>query len=203
VIQRLCGRPNSCHSSAHSVLGFPFRIVAIPLLLALYLLSLLPARAQSPELDPREFKAVILAKLPPYIEWPKHAFAHSEDKIILGLLGIDPFDGLLADLIKGTRAAGREIEVRTLEPAATVEELRHCHILFIPAPFESLWFSLRERLQESRAILTVGETDDFIPAGGLVNISIRERKLQIHLRNSRKAGLEINSKLLRISDIVK
>ena len=55
----------------------------------------------------------------------------------------------------------------------------------------------------AEAILTIGESDDFLKMGGMIRIvQARKYKLEIHLNNARSAGLTISSKLIDISTVV-
>jgi hypothetical protein len=50
-------------------------------------------------------------------------------------------------------------------------------------------------------ILTVGENPRFTAAGGICNLSLADRKLTVNVRNARTAGLELQSRLLRIAEV--
>jgi hypothetical protein len=54
-------------------------------------------------------------------------------------------------------------------------------------------------------VLTVGESDQFIEEGGVINFMKKAGKirLEINLDASLKAKLEISSKLLSVADVVK
>ena len=42
----------------------------------------------------------------------------------------------------------------------------------------------------------------FVKNGGVFNLLVEERKLEIHRGNATKAGLKISSKLLKISKVI-
>ena len=54
------------------------------------------------------------------------------------------------------------------------------------------------------AVLTVGETDNFTAAGGIVNFKIEAGsvRLQINVEAARKQQLHISAKLLSLAEIV-
>ena len=58
---------------------------------------------------------------------------------------------------------------------------------------------------KTRPVLTVGETDQFMEQGGVINFVKKEGKvrLEINLDAARQAKLEISSKLLNVADVVK
>ncbi len=154
------------------------------------------------DLTEKEFKAATLSKIPPYIQWPEKKQPPAGEKCIFGILGKSPFDdGLLEQLLKDAKIDGRDLVVKTFEGA---EDLSKCHILFVPADKIARWQELAKSL-DTFGILTVGESPDFAKTlGGVFNLSLLpERKLEINPKNAKKAGLEINSKLLKWARIVK
>lgn len=173
-----------------------FFILACPLW---FLPHLNAAQPEKVDLNPTEFKAAILSKVAPYVQWPEKAFAESAGQIVIGILGKDPFDGLLNELLKETKVNGRPVVVKTFED---VRQVGPCHILFIPASFGAQWQELSKTM-DTFGILTVGESEDFIKMGGVFNLSVQDRKLEIHLKNAKKAGLGIDSKLLKIAKTIK
>lgn len=170
------------------------------LILFLTLLGALSVPGEQPvELTPVEFKALTLAKTPPYIQWPDSAFTGSESNLVIGVLGKDPFGGLLQNLVKGQQIKNRDIVVKVFESPS---QFTHCQILFVPAEAQADWLELFKTI-DSNGVLTVGETEDFIKSGGIFNLSVKERKLEINLRNAKKAGLTIDSRLLKIARVTR
>jgi hypothetical protein len=55
------------------------------------------------------------------------------------------------------------------------------------------------------AVLTVGESDDFLENGGMINLERRDRKvaLEVNLAATGNARLKISSKLLSVASGVK
>ncbi len=145
------------------------------------------------DLTPTEFKLAFLAKIPAYITWP-----NSEGQVVVGIMGKDPFDGLLSQLLKQKKIEGREIVVKIFEDPALVTR---CDVLFIPADQLVAWEELSKSI-DKRGILTIGEKREFLNKGGVFSLSVDDRKLEINLQNARKAGLEINSKLVKIAKVI-
>ncbi|MBC8097745.1 MAG: YfiR family protein, partial [Akkermansiaceae bacterium] len=93
--------------------------------------------------------------------------------------------------------------VRVVEPKNGAEWAQ-CHVLFIDA-------SEKERLQEiipkvkNLPVLTVGESDEFLEAGGIIKFIKKENKVrfEVDLNASRLAGLQISSKLLSLAEVVR
>jgi len=53
-------------------------------------------------------------------------------------------------------------------------------------------------------VLTVRESDNFISSGGMINMTIRDKRvrLQVNLRAAEAVGLKISSKLLQVAEVV-
>jgi hypothetical protein len=53
-------------------------------------------------------------------------------------------------------------------------------------------------------VLTIGESDDFLERGGIINLARRDRKvgLEVNLTAAGKARLKINSRLLSVAQVV-
>ena len=162
--------------------------------------AMLVARAESVGLDPASFKAAILSKIPPYIDWPKDAAPASDKDIVIGTLGEVPFQSLLAELLKNTTVNGRKVVVSAVK---TAEEIGKCQILFIPAADTPRWQELRKTIN-THGLLTVTDVEKFAPDSGVIfNLLVEKRVLEISVKNAREAGLSINSQLLRMAKIVK
>ncbi len=73
-------------------------------------------------------------------------------------------------------------------------------VLFFNPSLKHRWPHLRPRL-ESLPILTVSDMDDFGQLGGMVAIKTQINKIKIEINpdETRKAGLKISSKLLKVS----
>jgi len=157
--------------------------------------------AEVVQLTPDEFKAVTLAKVSPHVEWPKSAWPGQGSNFVIGIFGTNTVQPILAALLQGQKAGGRDVLVKTF-PANT-NSLPHCQLLFIPAAQETKWLLLSKNTN-TFGLLTVGESTDFTRSGGVVfNLLTSEQKLEINLKNAKKAGLEIDFKLLRISKVIK
>lgn len=159
----------------------------------------LAAQEKKVELNPVEFKAAFLSKIPPYINWPAASFTNAEAPIILGILGGDPVGEILDQLLKDKKVNGREVVVR---PVKDGSEIAGCHILFVPSAQTALWLELRKTLDPA-GLLTIGESNDFFQTGGVFSLSAESRKLKVNLGNAKKARLEVNSKLLKIASVEK
>lgn len=148
-----------------------------------------------------EVKAAFLLNFTRYVTWPQSAFAEPEEPLVIGILGQDPFGALIDETVAGRLGdGGRPIEVRRLsEPAAAAA----CHIVFISRA-ERHQAALLESL-DSRAILTVGESERFLRDGGGINLSIDRNSrvsFEVNLEATDRAGLTLSLHMLNLADRV-
>ena len=157
--------------------------------------------APAAELRPAEFQAAFLAKSLPYVSWPEARLPKPDEPLVIGLLDHDPFDGLLHKLLENQKVNDRKIVVQVI---ATNAPFDTCHVLFVPGDRIAVW-AASAATAGPRALLTVGadDTGQFLKNGGVFNLLVTEQRLEISLKNAKKAGLEINSKLIKISKVVR
>jgi hypothetical protein len=166
------------------------------------LLAVLPggqaARAQETASE-YQVKAAFVYNFAKFIEWPPGAFPASDTPITIGVVceSADSFKGNLEKLVNGRTVGGRSLRVRVI---ASLQDLKGCHILFFCR-------SARKRLAETlsaaktSSILTIGETDQFIPSGGIINFVMegKQVRFEINDNNANKVNLKISSKLLSLA----
>jgi hypothetical protein len=153
--------------------------------------------AQAPEY---QVKAVFLLNFAQFVDWPADAFPDADTPVVIGVLGDDPFGGVLDQTVRGERLGGRSFQVRRYQ---RVDEIKICHILFIARSEESRPEGILAGLK-NRPILTVSDVDGFAERGGMIRfVTDRNRiRLQINPPAAEAAHLTISSKLLRLAEIV-
>ena len=138
-------------------------------------------------------KAAFLFKFAKFVDWTPHKFHEPDSPLIIGIVGSDPFGGLLDEAVQGRQINDRNVLILHIE---TLEELRKCHMVFV---CRSEGERLGPILSEVRGdnVLTVGETDKFISKGGIINfVMVGDTvRFQINDAAARHAGLKISSKL--------
>jgi hypothetical protein len=167
---------------------------------AIVLGILLSTGARAQEANEYQVKAAFLYNFAKFVEWPSQAFKSPTDPIVIGVLGKNPFSDALAAAVAGKAWAGRAFQVREI---STAQQAAGCQIVFISS-------SERKRLAALLAdignapVLTVGETENFTAAGGMVNFKIEAGsvRLQINVEAARKRELHISAKLLSLAEIV-
>jgi len=158
-------------------------------------------RAGEPAVPEHHVKAAFLVSFPKYVDWPAEAFAETNSPIVIAVLGESKVAEEIQKLIAGKSVNGREIILKRL---ASSEEPGACHILFISAAEQQRSPNLLAKLKNA-SILTVGESDDFLDNGGVINLARRDRKiaLEVNLTAANKSRIKISSRLLGVASVVK
>ena len=160
-----------------------------------------PASAFGDEQSDKEYavKAAFICKFAQFVEWPEEAFKSTDEPLVIGVIGENPFQGVLAGIAAEARAGNRKIVIRRF---AKPEDVESCQVLFVPASESSRLDAIFARIQ-SRPILSIGETDEFPMAGGTIRFFIEDGKVhfEVNLESAQKARLTISSKLLKLAKI--
>lgn len=142
-------------------------------------------------------KANFLATFPNFIEWPENAFPSPKAPFRVCVAGAFPFGTSLAQATSGVLLHGRRVEVLWIRKE---QEIRSCHILFI-SHFEEKKYPKILQAVQGADVLTVGETPDFLDAGGAIRFLFQQDVLQfeVNLGAASGAHLRISSRLLAIA----
>jgi len=162
--------------------------------LLLVLLSAVPGSAQAPEYD---VKAAFLFNFVKFVEWPADAFAGERAPVTICVFGKDPFGRVLDSVIQGERLGERSLVVRRPD---RLDGLDACHVLFVSPSEKDRMTEVLARV-EGEPVLTVGDTDGFLRAGGVVNFKLEGTKVRFVIDQgaAERSGLRISSKLLRLA----
>ena len=175
------------------------RLVYILLLLlaGAMLIQQRQVRAQSAEVN--QVKAAYLYNLAKFVEWPAEAYRDADDPAIICAVGDDRTGEILQQAVSGKRANGRRVEARN---PRTPRDMRSCHVLFIGFSEKGRISDVLRDLENSH-VLTVGQTEQFIPLGGMINLAQNNGRIELEIdpATAEAAGLKISSRLLVVSRI--
>jgi hypothetical protein len=140
-----------------------------------------------------QVKAAFLFNFLKFVEWPGKA---GEGPWVMGVVGPGEFANLLEQTVANRMVSGRKVIVRRFRRAADVKD---CHILFIPRDD----FDPRVAVPARAGLLTVGESQGFVEAGGVINLYVESNKVRFEIRvdAARAAGLRILPQLLSLGTI--
>ena len=161
----------------------------------------LELRAQASVFDEYQVKAAFLYNFAKFVEWPSDSFTTPSEPIGICIVGQNPFGPALENMVQGKKIGDRAFAVRRVPDPLQADK---CQILFIAS---SEWKRTRAILAALRRadILTVGETDDFTAAGGVIGFKLDgpRVRIQIALETAVQHRLRISSKLLSLAEIVR
>lgn len=175
----------------------------IACLICLSFVTAAPIHAQNTDSsDSSEYliKAGFTYNFAKLMEWPSGAFAQPDSPIVIGVLGTDPFNGTLDQVLKGKQANGRAFEVKHLKWGA---DLRGCNILFV-SDSEAAHVDELLRSIKGLPILTIGETPGFAQRGGIINFVVEDNRVrfEIDVDAAKQSNINISSRLLSLATIV-
>ncbi len=168
-----------------------------------------------------QVKAAFIYNFIKFVKWPDEANEGSEktskddDTITIGIIGKDPF-GDAFEPVKGKSVRGRKIVIKQFgefrrlvndktndkaRSEANIKALGQCQLLFICSSEMAGDCDRIIEMVRDHNVLTIGEADGFVEAGGIVNFILEEKKVifEVNLVASKRANLEISSKLLRVA----
>ena len=150
-------------------------------------------RAQTTDEEYR-IKAAFLFHFAQLVDWPADTPADKSNSLILCILGEDPFQGTLEATVEGKAVGNKILRVRHL---VQPQEMQACQIIFFGKALSKRIPALVADLQNA-PILTVGETADFLSAGGMISFLLEQNKVRfdINVGAAESAKLKIGSRLL-------
>ncbi len=139
-------------------------------------------------------KATFLSQIPNFVEWPADAFATADAPFLICVYGEFAFGTSLAESIRGRTVRGRKLQVRWL---GKLQEATACQILFV-SHSEQRHYALVKAAVGNLDVLTVGETVDFLGAGGVIYFSFEREVLrfEVNLEAATEARLKMSARLL-------
>jgi hypothetical protein len=148
-----------------------------------------------------QVKAAYLYNFAKFVEWPSEVFRNPEDPAVICVIGDERTSDVLESAVSGKKANGRPVEARRPHSPA---DFKSCQVLFIGFPDKERIAELLNALQRSK-VLTVGQSDQFIPLGGMINLAIKHATIELEIdpEASNAAGLKISSRLLVVARLVK
>jgi hypothetical protein len=147
-----------------------------------------------------QLKSVFLFNFARFVDWPATAFADAKAPLIIGVLGEDPFGGVLDDTVRNETVNGRKLVIRRF---ARLQDIDICHILFI-SPSEASRIEEYVAALRARSVLTVADLSGAALRGVMIRLITEQNRirLRINFEEAKAAHLTLSSKLLRAAEIV-
>ncbi len=145
-------------------------------------------------------KAAMIRNFAQFTRWPQGAFnGHPERDLTVCLMGDD---SLLESFspIRGKKVSGRAIDLRRVE---NISGLEGCNLLFVDKTSRTRMDRLMDSLQ-GKPVLTIGETDRFTRAGGIITFYLKNGKIRFKINRDAalRKGLHFSANLLELATIV-
>jgi hypothetical protein len=155
------------------------------------------AAAETAGFSEYEIKAAWLFNFARFVEWPTNTFANASTPLVVGVVGRDPFGWELEKTFAGRTIRGRPV---VLKRNLSESEVASCHLIYVGAAERRRSRDLLEKVWGT-PVLTVGETDDFLDQGGIINFVIKEKavRFEINVRSAQSAGLKLDANLLKVA----
>ena len=164
-------------------------------------LGLASVRAQVP-LREYQIKAAFVLEFLRFVEWAPAAATKSDPSrpFAVCALGDGSIDEAFGKL-RAQRVRGRAITYRHID---SPHDAASCHVLFVPAAHEAPPREVLAAL-DGAAVLTIGETTQFMDAGGIIGFEYRRNTLGfvINWEMAKRAGLKVSSQLLTLAVAVR
>lgn len=167
--------------------------------LGVLLFAVNPAGSQPSVTESQDYraKAVFLGKFPSLVEWPSQAFANSGSPLLICVFGDFRFGTSLAETLRGTSVQGHPLEARWVRKE---QNLSACQVVYISGVEKSRYQRILKNLA-GNSILTVGETSEFLDAGGVLYLYLEKERVRFDLNigGALRARLKISSDALRLA----
>ena len=142
--------------------------------------------------DERAVRAAFDFNLTKYVSWPG-----TRNHLVIGVVGNGNFGTVLKQVLDTKLSDGRPITVVNHTPDS---DLAECDVLYVAGLAPAATKSILNRAAE-RAVLTVGDNDQFVRAGGMVALvrSGDQIEIEVNLPALRSRKLDMSSRLLKLA----
>ena len=157
----------------------------------------LPARTAAQQGLEYEVKAAFLYNFISFVTWPSTTFAAPSDPLRVCVVGADPFGSVLDRTMEGGSSGTHPLIVERVRDEGG---LSRCAVVFVPRAADAR-ASAVIRAVASRAVLTIGESPEFLEKGGMINFVLEGGKVRfdVNVPTAAARGLVLSSRLLRVA----
>lgn len=172
------------------------RLVLSSIVFGLVIFSTGSIHAQSSG-EEYQVKGAFLFHFAQLVDWPQKSFENGDQSLFLCIFEDEAHREELENTVEGKAVGTRVLHVKHIQKA---QDIQGCHILFLGKDESKHSSTLLAGLRNV-PVLTVGETDNFSHAGGMIRFHLKENKIRfdINLDTADSAGLKISSRLLLLA----
>jgi hypothetical protein len=153
--------------------------------------------ASAGQFDEYDVKAAFLLNFTKFVEWPAGV---DDGKLVICIIGDDPFGPTLDRLVKGAKTTSHAIELRRIGNPA---EATGCHVAFVRSVEREKATKLLNSVGTA-PVLTVGEEYEFAEEGGVVCLWVENGRVKVMINTGAadRAQLKISAKLLSLAQLL-
>jgi len=143
-------------------------------------------------------KASVLYYLTQFVQWPARP---GRQAFVIGVLGDEPLEAALVQVVGGRAIDGRPLLVRRLSRSG---EVGCCRMVYLGSGAGLATISRFLKAAEAAGVLTVGESPAFEALGGMIDLvpAGQWAHLEINRGAVDRARLQISSRLLGLARVV-
>jgi hypothetical protein len=162
-----------------------------------------PLCIAGPETYPEhEVKAAFLYNFMKFTDWPVEKVPDANSPMSIFVVGDYPECKTFKD-VQAKDSESNPVQVRIFKSYEQISDpniLKFCHVLFIRGT-EKKYFGKILNLVKDNQVLTVGESEGFLEAGGIINFVEYQEKIrfEINIPAASEADLKLRSKLLKLA----
>ena len=156
--------------------------------------------AAEPPFEHYKLKAAYLYNFSKFVYWPPATLREAAGTIGICVLGDDDLANELEGIIKVNAAGDRKMAVRRVKHQ---DAENTCQILFIGRSVDDRYRAIITSLK-SGPVLTVGDDENFLRAGGMIKFQLEDRKVrfEVNLDAVEKSSIRVSSKILKLAKAV-
>lgn len=145
--------------------------------------------------DAASIRAAYLFNILKYVNWPS-----SQTEIRVALIADERTSSVFFNVTNQKTIAGKEIRVFKSPSDAEIDS---ADVIYVQQGSPANSHRVLERLarRENRAVLTIGETEQFLKEGGMISLSrsLDQIQLEVNLDETQGSPLRLSSGLLNIA----
>lgn len=146
-------------------------------------------------------KAAFTFNFMKFVEWPADRPSDATSSWIIGVTRPGPIVAALEEAVKNRRIKDHALIVKTV---TTMEEAQRARLLFFVNPYDDQGSSLLAAVADA-GVLTIGESEDFATAGGIINFLPEDDRMrfEINLDAAGRARLKISAHLQTLAKSIR
>lgn len=159
----------------------------------------IPCRVQAQGASEYQVKAAYIYNFVKMVAWTGQGTTNDSDPLWIGVLaGDDEFLDLLAKTVNGKSVANRRISAKRVN---TEDDIKSCRVVFVRASAGRKLSKMAIATGQPAGVLLVGEDDDFLQEGGMINLFLQNGKIHFALNHDAldEARIRVSPELLQLA----